>query len=207
MITIHSVQNRQGIFKPVDYMWSGAMWLPLFWSTCKHCSIVEQNRSVQTMSLTPACWVHSNGYFLANILWIRYLTVVDPILSTSSAVQTYHHLTSGSVEIWRLTTAGNFSSIGKVPVPFGRPIYTIIRWFATSSLISHTEKGIVISFPNVLQGHTTVVLVCSTIEWDSNITCTCEVWIFNRMYKFYIYSPQFEAQTWIFSDYSLSTVA
>ena len=188
MITIHSVQNRQGRVKPVDYMWSGAMWLPLFCNTCKHCSRVEQDRTVQTMSLTSACWVHSNVYVLVNTPWIRYLTAVDPILSTSSAFQKYHHLISGSVEIWWLTIAGNSSSIGKEPVSFGRPVFTSIRLSATSSLVCYTEKR-VISFTNVLQGHTTVVLVCSTIEWDSNITCTCEVWIFNRMYKFYIYSP------------------
>ena len=128
------------------------------------------------MSLTPACWVHSNGYVLGNIHWIMYLTAVDPILSTLSAVQTYHHLISGSVEIPLLTTAENSSSIGKVPVPFG-------RLFVTSSLVSYTEKGI-IPFTNVLQGHTTVVLVCSTIEWEPDITCTWEVW----MFKFYIYS-------------------
>ena len=183
------------------------------------------------MSLTCACWVHSNVYVLGNIHWIRYLTAVDPILSTLSAVQTYHHLISGSVEIWLLTLAENSSSIGKVPVPFGRLIlisirwsatsslvsytekgivisftnvlqgYTTvvpfgrlilisIRWSATSSLISYTEKGIVISFTNVLQGYTTVVLVCCTIEWEPDITCTWEVWIFDRMYKGYILSPK-----------------
>ena len=135
------------------------------------------------MSLTPACWVHSNVDVLENTLWIRYLTAVDPILSTSSAVQKYHHLTSGSVEIQWLTTAGNSSSIGEEPVPFGRPILTSIRWSATSSLVSYTVKGI-IPFTNVLQGHTTVVLVCSTIEWEPDITCTWEVW----MFKFDIYS-------------------
>ena len=128
------------------------------------------------MSLTPVCWVHSNVYFLVNIHWIRYFTAIDPILSTSSAVQTYHHLFSGSVEIPLLTTAGNSSSIGKEPV-------RVARLFATSSLVSYTVKSI-ISFPNVLQGHTTVVLVCSTIEWEPDITCTWEVW----MFKFYIYS-------------------
>ena len=103
----------------VDYVEWG---LPLFCNTCKHCSRVEHNRSVQTMSLTPACCVHSNVYVLVDIHWIRYLTAVDPILSTSSAVQTYHHLISGSVEIPLPLLAGNSSSIGKVPVPFGGPI-------------------------------------------------------------------------------------
>ena len=141
------------------------------------------------MWLTPACWVHSNVYVLGNIHWIRYLTAVDPILSTLSAIQSYHHLFSGSVEIRLLIIAGNSSSIGKVPVPFGGPILISIRWFATSSLVSYTEKGIVIPFTNVLQGYTTVVLVCCTIEWEPDITCTWEVWIFNRIYKIYINSP------------------
>ena len=140
------------------------------------------------MSLTPACCVHSNVYVLVDVHWIRYLAAVDPILSTSSAVQTYHHLISGSVEIPLLTTAGNSSSIGKEPVPIASPIFSNIRWtrFATSSLVSYTVQGII---PNVLQGHTTVVLVCCTIEWEPDITCTWEIWIFDRMYKLYIYSP------------------
>ena len=161
------------------------MWLPLFCNTCKHCSGVEQNRSLQTMSLTPACWVHSNGYVLGNVHRIRYLTAVDPILSISFAVQTYHHLTSGSVEIPLLTIAGNSSSIGKEPVPIARPIFTSIRWSATRSFVRYTVQGI-ISFTNVLQGHTTVVLVFSTIEWEPDITCT---WIFDRMCTFYVYIP------------------
>ena len=90
--------------------------------------------------------------------------MVDPILSTLFAVQTYLHLISGSVEIPLVTTAGNSSSIGKEPVPIARPVFTSIRWSATSSLVSYTEKGIVISFTNVLQGHTTVVLVYCIIE-------------------------------------------
>ena len=40
---------------------------------------------------------------LSNIHCIRYLTVVDPFHSTSSAVQTYHHLTSGSVDTRLIT--------------------------------------------------------------------------------------------------------
>ena len=156
------------------------MWLPLCCKTCKHCSRVEKNRSVQTMSLTPACCVHSNVYVLVDIHWIRYLTAVDPILSTSSVVQTYHHLTSGSVKIPLLTTAGNSGSIGQEPVPIASPIFISIRLYATSSLVSYTEKRI-ISFTNVLQGYTTVVLVYCIIEWEPDITCTWEVWIFDRM--------------------------
>ena len=83
---------------------------------------VEQNKSVQTMSLTGAYCVHSNVYGVDNIRWIRYLTAVDPLLSTSSAVQIHHRLTSGSIEIPLLSwcainsPTGNFSPIGKEPV-------------------------------------------------------------------------------------------
>ena len=140
-------------------------------NTCKHCRRFEHNRSVQTMSLTSACWVHSNVYGLGNVHWIRYHTAVDPIHSTSFTMQKYHHLTSGSVEIPLSTSAGNSSSIGKVPVPHCRPIFTSIR--ATSSEVSHTAQGI-IPPTNVLQGHTTVVLVCCTTEWEPDITCTWE---------------------------------
>ena len=89
--------------------------------------------------------------------------MVDAILSTFFAVQSYNHLLSGSVEIPLVTIAGNSSSIGKEPVPIARPIFTSIRLVATSSLVSYTEQGI-ISFTNVFKGHTTVVLVCCTIE-------------------------------------------
>ena len=74
------------------------------------------NRNTQTMSLTSACCVHSNVHGLGNIHWIRYLTVVDPIHSTSSTVQAYHHLTSVSVEVPLVTTAWHSSSIGEVPL-------------------------------------------------------------------------------------------
>ena len=133
--------------------------------------------------LTSAWCVHSNVYSLGNIQWISYLAVVDAIHHTSSAVQTYHHLTSGSVEIPLLITAWNFSSIGEEPVSAARLI-------AGCHYVSYTVKSI-ITFTNVLQGHTTVVLVCCTIEWKPDITCTWEVWTFNRMYKFYIYIPQY----------------
>ena len=68
-------------------------------------------------SLTSGCCVYSNIYNLHNICWVRYLTVVDPILSTSSAVHAYHHLTSGSVEIPLCFITMNSSSIGKEPAP------------------------------------------------------------------------------------------
>ena len=152
-------------------MWSGTTWISLFWNTRKHCSRFEHNKSVQTMSLTSVCCVHSNVYGLGNVHWIRYLTVVDPLLSTSSTLQSYLHLTSGYVEISLITSAGNCSSTGKVPVSFGRPIITSIRRPATSSEVSHTEQGI-ITFTNVLQGHTTVVLVCYISEGEPDITCT-----------------------------------
>ena len=122
------------------------------------------------MSLTTACCVQSNVYGLGNIQWIRYLTAVDPLLSTSSTAQTYHHLTSGSIEIPLCITAENSSSIGKEPV-LGRYVFTGIRRSATSSLVSFAEQGIM-SFTNVLQSHITVVLVHCTIEWEPDITCT-----------------------------------
>ena len=100
---------------------------------------------------------------MGNIYWIRYLTAVDPLLSTSSAVQTYHHLTSGSVEIPLLNTAKNSSFIGEEPVRFASLV--------TSSLVTYAVQGI-ITFTNVLQEHNTVVVVCCTIEWEPDITCT-----------------------------------
>ena len=113
-------------------------------------------------ALTSACWVHSNVYGLGNIQWIRYLTVVDPFLSTSSAaVQRHRHMTSASVKTpW----TENSSSIGEEPVSWGRRL-------ATSSLVSHAEQGIV-TFTNVLEGHDTEVLVCCISEWEPDITCT-----------------------------------
>ena len=78
------------------------------------------------MSLTTACVVHSNVDGLVNIHCIRYLTVVDPLLSTSSTVHTYRHmhLTSASVDFWIVISAENSSSIRKVPVPSDKHIYT-----------------------------------------------------------------------------------
>ena len=69
--------------------------------------------------LTSACWVHSNVSGLGNIHCIRYLAAVDPFLSTSSPVQRYYHMTSGSVEIPLnlIIYTGNSSSIGEEPVP------------------------------------------------------------------------------------------
>ena len=128
-------------------------------------TVVVQNKSVQIISLTTACVVHSNVYFLDNIHWIGYLTAVDPLHSTSSAVQTYHHVTSGSVEFPPSISAGKSSFIRKEPVS------TNIRGWATSSEVSHADQGI-IPFINVLQGHTTVVQVCCTSEWEPNIPCT-----------------------------------
>ena len=123
------------------------------------------------MSLTTTCCVHSNVNGLVNTCWIRYLTTVDPLHSTSSALHMYLHVTSGSVEIPLLTVTGNSSFIGKKPVSWGRSSLNI--WMlATSTEISYTEQGIIIPFTNVLQGHTTVVLVCCTIEWEPDITCT-----------------------------------
>ena len=78
--------------------------------------MVEQNRNTQTMSLTSACCVHSNVHGLDNTPWIRYHTAVDPLHSTSSAVQKYHHPISGPVQIQPVSSAGNSSFIGEVPV-------------------------------------------------------------------------------------------
>ena len=124
------------------------------------------------MSLTSACCVHSNVYGLCNIHWVRYHTAVDPLHSTSSAVQNYSHLTSVFVEIPLLLFIWNSSIIGIEPDPQGRPSASI-RPSATSSEVSHTEQGTT-SFSNVLQGQTTVVLVCCIIEWEPDITCTWE---------------------------------
>ena len=126
-----------------------------------------------SLTSTSVCCVHSNVYGLDNIQWIRYLTVVDPILSTSSAAQTYPHLTPGSVEIPSSTTAKNSSFIGKEPVP-SRHAFTGIRMSATGSEVSHTEQGVIISFTNVLEGHTTVVVVCFISEWEPHISYTWE---------------------------------
>ena len=67
------------------------------------------------MSLTSACVVHSNVDDLENLRCIRYLAVVDPIHSTFSAVHTYHHTTSTSVEIPIVASIGNSGSIGVDP--------------------------------------------------------------------------------------------
>ena len=85
--------------------------------------------------------------------------MVDSFLSTSPPLQTYHTLTSGSVNVPAITDR-NSSSIGEEPVPYG-------SWpngkSATSSLVSQAEQGI-ITFTNIFQGHNTVVLVCYAIE-------------------------------------------
>ena len=124
----------------------GSTGISLFCNMCKHCSRVEQSWNVQTSSLTSGCWVHSNVYGLGNIHWIRYHTAVDPIHSTSSAVQMYPQFTFGSVEIPQLITAGNFSSIGKKPVLFA----ITIRFSTTSSEFSPAEQGTIPTFTNVL---------------------------------------------------------
>ena len=136
---------------------------------------LNRNRSVVHSPLTSVCWVHSNVYGLVNIHWIRYLTAVYPFNSTSSAVQTYHHLTSGSVELLLLiwctisnptgNLTGNPTSIGEKPVPWDEPISSIRR-STTSSLVSYAEQGIR-TLTNVLQGHNTVVLVWYTSEYHT----------------------------------------
>ena len=153
--------------------------LTLYFQTLLYCNIsiaVELRRDKFTMSLTSACCVHSNVYGLVNIHWIRYLTAVDPIHSTSSTMQKYHHRLSVSVEIPLCcidTLVGNSSCIGKEPVPYGRPVFTSML-LATSSEVSHTEQSIAL-YTNVLQGYDTVVQICFIIEWELNITCTQKV--------------------------------
>ena len=103
---------------------------------------------------TNACCVHSNVYGLGNVHWIRYLTPVDPFHSTSSVVQTYHHMMCIHVEITKSTTvgiSGNFRSIGKKPVPYDGPIFILIIFSTRSNWVCNTEQGIII-FTNVLQG-------------------------------------------------------
>ena len=118
---------------------------------------------IWSISLTSTCCVHSNVYCLCDIHCIRYHTTVDSSHSTSPPLQTYHTLTSCSVDIPLDSTGRNPSSIGKEPVPKSRHSNGIsIRRSATSRLVSYTEQGIY--FTNVLQGHKTVVLVCCTIE-------------------------------------------
>ena len=154
--------------------------LTLYFQTLLYCNIsiaVELKQDKFTMSLTTASCVHSNVYGLVNIHWIRYLTAVDPIHSTSYTMQKYHHRLSVSVEIPLCcidTLVGNSSFIRKEPVPYGRPVFTSIR-STTSSEVSHTEQSSSIIFTNVLQGHDTVVQICCTIEWELNITCTQKV--------------------------------
>ena len=132
--------------------------------------------SIIILYLTSACTVHSNIYGLCNFCWVRYLTAVDSILSTFSAIQIYHHLTSVHIEIprsIRLLTR-NCSSIGEEPNFQGSLIFTSIISLATSCKVSHAEQSSVISFTNVLQGHETVVLVCCTIEREPDISQTWE---------------------------------
>ena len=118
------------------------------------------------ITLTIAYWVHSNVYGLGNIHCIRYHTTVDSFLSTSPPVQSYPHMTSGSVKVPLGITARNSSFIGEEPVSFG--INTIGR-SATSSLVSQAEQGI-ITFTNILQGHDTVVLVWCIIQPETDCT-------------------------------------
>ena len=137
--------------------------------TTPYCPQYNETGATQSLSLTSlsvCSTVHSNVYGLINIHWIRYLTAVDPILSTSPPLQTYHTLTSWSDEVPWVTRTGNSSSIGEEPVSYGKsPSGISIRRSATSSLVSQAEQGI-ITFTNVLQGHKTVVLVCYTSEWE-----------------------------------------
>ena len=160
-----------------------------------------------TWPLTSAYWVHSNVYGLSKTKSIRYLTTVDPFLSTSSALQMYHHLTSGSVEIPLETWTGHFSSIGEEPVRYGIPIYNNIRKSATTSLVSLAEQGI-ITFINLLQDHNAVVLVCCTSEWEPDITCTWEGRDTNViMFMWYKCKANNKVCTTLLSDFLLNNVS
>ena len=61
---------------------------------------------------TSTCWVHSNVDGLGNTHCIRYITVVDPFLSTSSTMHEYHHLTPASEEVPLIFLTRNPTSIG-----------------------------------------------------------------------------------------------
>ena len=139
-------------------------------------SWTEQECIILVLLTSPYC-VHSNIYGLGNIHWIRYLTAVDAILSTSSMVQKYHHFTSGPVKSSiRIAIGRNPSSIGKVPVPSARSTFTNVRVSTTSSEVSPAQKGII---TNVLQGHDTVVLECFISEREPDITCNWECCFIN----------------------------
>ena len=94
----------------------------------------EQDRTVH-VQLTSVCRVHSNVYGLGNIHWIRYVTAIDPILSTSFALHKDHHLTSGSVKVpvCTFSTSINPSPIWEKPVTHVSPHSTSVRTLATSS--------------------------------------------------------------------------
>ena len=130
---------------------------------------INETRPTKSLSLTVACWVHSNVYALCNIPCVGYLTTVDSIHSTSSPVKIHYHLTSCSMEVPLGTKTGNPTSIGKEPVPKNQHPVTTIIMNATSSLVSYTEQSI-ITFTNVLQGHNTVVLVFCTSEPETDCT-------------------------------------
>ena len=122
------------------------------------------------------CWkwltssiVHSNVYGLDNIHCIMYNTTVDSLCSTSSAVQAYHHVTSGSMKVPLVTTARNSSSIGEEPVPNDRPHFTSIRTPTTITKVSNAEQSLT-AFTDVLQGNNTVVMVGYTIEYKLDTT-------------------------------------
>ena len=118
--------------------------------------------------------MHANVYGLDNIHCVGYHTAVGSLLSTSSALQAYHHVTSGSVKVPVDTTARNSSSIGEEPVPSATPP-TIIRILATIIVVSYAEQGM-ITFTDVLQDYMTVVLVGFTSQFKLDAT-----WMKSRM--------------------------
>ena len=94
------------------------------------------------------------------------------------------------IHVLTCVTICHTSSMGKEPVPFARPFFTSIGMSATSSLVSYTAQGPTIPSTDVLQSHTTVVLVCCTIKWEPDITCTYEIEYSKvlEMYHIYIYN-------------------
>ena len=117
------------------------------------------------MSLTSACVVHSNVYGLANFHCIRYLTVVDPILSSSPTMHKHHHITSGSVEIPLTANSGSIR-VGPVPQSIGT--------VATKIQVSFAEQCQGLPHTNVLQVHKTIVLVYFVSEQEAQISSTWE---------------------------------
>ena len=117
------------------------------------------------ISLTSACWVHSNVYGLDKTKCIRYQTTVDPFCSTSSAVQIYHHLTSGSVEIPLVNWGRNSGPIGEEPVPYNHSIVWEGRQ-QTVWLVMQSRA----SSPSPMSSRVTILLFWYVVPLSENLT-------------------------------------